>query len=311
MDYERTLPEHRDYERGQKQAALASHWKTHLLHRLSTPRWETRSGPLPLLASPAALAQRALLEWGGNSPREMATFAFETRPGSAAKFIGVAVPKNARPSAYLIYFRHTARANDYPGGAKLLSLGIGDYFEGRMQICRQVAASGKNVAVILPIALHSSGEFESNATFITQCLKEIQNNLFDGADGPLLLACNSDGIIKMNAFLKNCPGLLKKVLAIYDFDGSRVIAARSISLMGQKARVIRYDGEGALKPLLHEPVNIFLARTMTMNPARVPLAHERWISHPNYPQARPDEHWLHHYIPTCMLHHGLSMTPGI
>jgi hypothetical protein len=311
MGIDQVYREPRGPRDGPPKPVQTDYWKTHLLKRLPTPKWETRNSTLPLLAQPVLVGTRLLLDFGGTASREMDTFAFEVRPGSPTRFIGVAVPKGVRPSAYLLYFRHTARENHYPGGARLLSLGIGDYFEGRLQVCRQVSASGKNVAVILPIAIGSSHGFEKDEKFVSQCLKEIQASLFGGADGPLLLASNSSGISNMDAFIKNCPGLMKNVRAIYDLDGSRVVAARSVTLAGLKPRVIRYEGGLQLNTLPGENGSMFLARMMAGNPARVPLPHQRWISYPLYPPKPPDGEWLHYFIPTCMLHHGLAVTPDI
>jgi len=302
--------------REQASSDRAEHFKTHLLRRISTPKWETRDTGIPLLADPKLVAAQELLKWGGRSLNDIDTFAFETRPGSSTKFIGVAARKGGRPNAYLIYFRHSARATDYPGGAGLLSLGIGDYFMGRLQICPQLAASTANVAVILPIAVGSSGEFESNAQFVAQCLKEIQAELFGGSDGPLLLAAYSDGIFRLNSFFKNCRSLMGKVLAVYDFDGSYRRGAESITLADTKARVFRYDGANAVPSLPHESVSLYLARTMAMNPARVPLmmrvqgkqSFDRWKE---FARSINDTDDLHSYIPSCMLHHGLDMTPGV
>jgi hypothetical protein len=73
---------------------------------------------------------------------------------------------------------------------------------------------------------------------------------------------------------------------------------------------------------------------MSQNPCRVPLALSRWRAHPRFGEVRPgahpdartkrgdpmnevrpgnqqDQNYLHHHIPTCMLHHGLMHTPGI
>jgi hypothetical protein len=71
---------------------------------------------------------------------------------------------------------------------------------------------------------------------------------------------------------------------------------------------------------------------MNQNPARVPLALSRWRQHNRFGEVRPgdnprirhkkgdpnneahtpaDFNWLHHYIPTCMLQHGLVSTSGI
>jgi hypothetical protein len=277
---------------------------------LPTPKWQTRASGFPLLSSPELVGSRGLLDFGGKADREMATFAYATRPGSVARFVGVAVPKGAKPSAYLIYFRHTAQDSDYPGGAGLLEMGIGDYFEGRLQVCRQVSASGRTVAVILPIAPRTSGEFETDAAFVSQCLKEIRADLFGGADAPLLLACNSDGILKMDRFIQNCRALIPRVRAIYDLDGSYVKAAKSITLIVDKVRVFRYE-QTQLILMPGETLTAHLTRKMAMNPAHVPLPHPRWISYSFYPPAPPDGNWLHHYIPTCMLHHGLTVTNGI
>lgn len=295
-------------ERGPRPAGA----QKRILRRLPTPKWQGRANPndFPLLASPALVSQREQLDFGGKAGREMVTFAYEARAGSILKYVGVAAPKGTRPSAYLIYFRHSAKESDYPGGAKLLELGIGDYFDGRMQVCRQVSASGKNVAVILPIAPRTSGEFESDTVFVSQCLKEIQADLFGGADAPLLLASNSDGILKMNSFMQNCRSLMPRVRAIYDFDGSFVKAAKSISLVA-KAKVFRYE-QTPLTLLPGETVSAHLMRKMAMNPGHVPLPHQRWTSYRHYPPTgAPDGNWLHHFMPTCMLHHGLAVTGGI
>ncbi|HJQ60483.1 MAG TPA: hypothetical protein VJ890_26495 [Vineibacter sp.] len=310
-EFGRTGREHRDPNRAPTPAPTpaptSEHFKTHLLRQLPTPTWQGRQTGFPLLADPKGFAQREVLDWGGKGDKDVKTYAFETKPGSVTKFIGVAA-WSTRPDAYLIFFRHTALSTDYPGGKDLLEMGIGDYFFGRMQICQQLAASKANVAVILPIAVGSSGEFENNANFVTQCLKEIQASLFGGADGPLLLASYSDGIFRLDSFIKSCRGPLSKVKAIFDFDGSYHVRAGSILLAAPpNTRVFRYDGAHALTKPSNETTELFLARTMAMNPARVPLPRgRRWEKY----QAKfgmSHDGWLHYYIPSCMLHHGLDM----
>jgi hypothetical protein len=291
-----------------------THFRNHLLQRIPTPKWENHGDhDLPLLASPEALRIKRTMMFGGVASRLMATHAFETRPGSTVKYVGVAVPANTVPDAYMICFRHSAQAKDYPGGLGLLTKGVGDYLTGRMQISPQISASGKNIAAVVPVAIGGSGEFEFNEKFITSCLEEIEKELFNISRPlpPLLLYSNSDGIIKMDRFLKNCPKLAAKVRAIYDMDGSHVIAARGITLTGLKARVFRYDGAGALKPAIKEGESEFLSRTMGTNPARVPLPFDRWVNHFRYTGNLNDKNWLHHFIPTCMLQHGLVSTVGI
>lgn len=326
-------PERNERVGGPRGKDPATHWKTHVLQRIATPTWENHGDhDLPLLGAPSALHTRWLIDFGGVANRDMETFAFETRPQSIVKFIGVAVPKGSVPSAYLICFRHSAQQKDYPNGAGLLTKGVGDYLTGRMQFSQQISTSGKDIAVVVPVAIGGSGEFESDQKFISQCLQEIETELFNVSRPlpPLLLASNSDGLLKMARFIQNCPQLVVQVKAIYDFDGSRVIAAAGITLAGGKARVFRYDGSNALQPAKGESELAFLSRTLMANPARIPLPYDRWEKHfrflPNIKQKLADSKtpvneksmwrermhdWLHHFIPTCMLTHGLVNTPGL
>ena len=310
----------------------ATHWRSgHVLRKIPTPKWQTRESNLPLLPAGANLQARWPISFGGVPNAEMVTHAFETKPGSTAKFVGVTVPKGGRPDAYLIYFRHSARSTDYPGDAGLLEMGVGDYLEGRMQLSRQISASGKRVAALVPIAVGGSGEFEVSEGFVRQALKDIDKELYGegGALPPLLLACNSDGITKMNNFIDKCGGLAGATKAIYDFDGSHLKSGPSVHKAGGGTFVIRYDGPAAARPNRGEPQTAFLARMMGAKPARVPLPYDRWGSgtppHGRYKAAseepldpkakdpyREERHnWLHHHIPTCMLTHALSVTPGL
>lgn len=293
----------------------ATYFRTHLLKRITpTPVWQNHGDhDLPLLTLPEDLRTTWIMDFKGAANRAMTTYAFETKPGSTVKYIGVTAPSGSAPDAYLIYFRHSARGSDYPNGAGLLEKGVGDYLEGRMQVSRQISASGKNVAAVVPVAVGGSGEFESSEEFVTKCLQEIDRELTGTTRTlpPLLLASNSDGIQKMNTFLTSCKGLVGKVKAIYDFDGSKVIAARGISLAGViKGRVFRYDGSGALTANQKESEASFLLRTLNSNPARIPLPFSRWVNHGWY-HGTGDPNYLHHFIPTCMLHHGLASTPGL
>ncbi|HEV2554944.1 MAG TPA: hypothetical protein VGV17_14400 [Bosea sp. (in: a-proteobacteria)] len=308
----------------------ATHWRSgHVLRKIETPKWRTRESNFPLLPAGANLQVKWPISFGGIPSADMVTHAFETKPGSTAKFVGVTVPRGGRPDAYLLYFRHSARSSDYPGGAGLLDMGIGDYLEGRMQLSRQISVSGKRVAAVVPIAIGGSGEFETSEAFVRQALRDIDRDLYGGSGAlpPLLLACNSDGITKMNKFIDSCPGLAREVKAIYDFDGSHLKSAPKVHSVGGGAFVIRYDGPAAARPNRGEAQTSFLARMMGAKPARVPLPYDRWGSgtppHGRYKAAsaepadpkakdpyRQERHnWLHHHIPTCMLTHALSVTP--
>jgi hypothetical protein len=48
----------------------------------------------------------------------------------------------------------------------------------------------------------------------------------------------------------------------------------------------------------------------------VPLPKSRWVNHPHYPEfdlnpGWANAWWMHFWIPSCMLAHGLANTDGI
>jgi hypothetical protein len=314
--------------------AKQDYWASHFLRRLPTPKWQTRHENLPTLANPPELQREWRMRFAGGSAREMETYAFEASPKAVVRYIGVAVPKGARPKAWLIYFRHTAQGKDFSGN--LLELGAGDYLVGRMQVVKQIALSGRSVGAIIPVAIGSSGEFAGNQPFVAQCLHEIEASIYGSSTNPpLLAASNSDGIFQLQKFLRGCPALVARLKGVYDFDGSFRVGTGAISLAVKGARTFRYEGAHSPTPENWPPQETeeaFLIRTMNQNPARVPLALSRWREHNRFKEVRPlddpklrhkkgdpnneahnlqDFNWLHHYIPTCMLHHGLVSTPGI
>ena len=150
--------------------------------------------------------------------------------------------------------------------------------------------------------------------FVRECLQQIDVALF-GVNRPLpplLVASNSDGIFKANNFLSNCPGLKKTIKAIYDFDGSFHVDAGGITLVVPGVHTFRYDGAHALRPGPRADKSLFLTTVMGAHPTRVPLPHDRWERHPFHtPASVKDINWLHHHIPSCMLHHGLQRTRSI
>jgi hypothetical protein len=314
--------------------AKQDYWASHFLRRLPTPKWQTRQENLPTLANPNELNREWRLRFSGGSTREMETYAFEAGPKSVVRYIGAVVPKRVRPTAWLIYFRHTAQAKDFSGN--LLEMGAGDYLVGRMQVAKQIALSGKSIGAMIPVAIGSSGEFAGNQPFVTQCLHEIEASIYGSSTKPdLLAASNSDGIFQLQKFLQGCPGLVTRLKGVYDFDGSFRVGTGAITLAIRGARTFRYEGFHSPTPANwppHETDESFLFHTMNQNPARVPLALSRWRDHSSFKEVRPfddpklrhkkgdpnneaqnkkDANWLHHYIPTCMLHHGLVSTPSI
>ena len=316
--------------------ANQDYWASHFLRRLPTPKWQTRHENLPTLANPQELQRTWQIRFTGGATRDMETYAFEASPKAVVRYIGVVVPKGVRPTAWLIYFRHTAQRKDFSGN--LLEMGAGDYLVGRMQVAKQIALSGTSVGAIIPVALGSAGEFAGNQPFVVQCLHEIEVSLYGSSTQPALLAAsNSDGIFQLQKFLHGCPALVSRLKGVYDFDGSYRVGTGAITLAVRGARTFRYEGAHSPTPdqwLPHETEEAFLLRTMSQTPVRVPLALSRWREHNRFKEVRPlddpkvrhkkgdpnnevrkgnqqDANWLHHYIPTCMLHHGLVSTPGI
>lgn len=286
-----------------------------LLRKLDTPVWgDWGWKDLPLLANPPAVRSAWPLQFGGAAKRPMNTYAFATPPGSHVKYIGVASPADCpAPKAYLIYFRHTATPTDYPNEQTMVEKGLGDYLTGRMQIAPQISASGRDVAAVVPMAIGGLGEFESKESFISQCLVEIDSFLTNAERQlpPLLLACYSDGIGKMAEFFKNCPRLRDRVRAVYDFDGMLVSRFRGITLSSIKgAQVTRYVGTTLPARRPKETDEQYLNRNMAAYPSIVPLPRSRWKSY-NVNAVLDDMWWLHYFIPSCMLQHGLTMTTGL
>jgi len=216
------------------------HFKTHFLKRMTpTPTWTKRhpGAVYPVLVDHKALITTWQIKFTTGSPSGMKTFAFRTAPNATVKFLAVAAPEEGPPTAWLIYFRHTAQAKDFKND--LLELGGGDYLFGRMQVVTQIARSGKKIGVIIPLAIGSSGEFAGNQAYVTLCLYGAP------AKRPLLAASNSDSIFQLQKFLQGCPQLVSRLKAIYDFDGSWRVGTGGISLIVKGVRTFRYDGAAA------------------------------------------------------------------
>ncbi len=283
-----------------------------ILRGIGTQEWSVWNPSPPLLANPTALRLDWDIRFGGSPVRAMNSVAFVPASSAKLKAIGVGVPKDCSlPKAYVIFFRHTAKGQDFPNQDFAIKRGIGDYFVGRFQFLNQVSASGKDVAVILPVGINGLQEFTDDEQFITQCLREIDESI-TGTERelpPIAVGCYSDGIGELGKFLKNCPGLASKIVAAYDMDGAIVTRFRDVTLQIPGAQVFRYVGAGGPPRRPQEPHNAYLSRTMVGSPMFVPLPKSRWQSHPNYREYKDGErNWLHYYIPTCMLQHGLAMT---
>jgi len=284
-----------------------------ILRGIGDQDWQQWSPPGPLLSNPQAIRQQWPITFQGAAQRPMVRVAYLTPEKTKVRAVGVAWPEGIVPSAYLIYFRHTAKPEDYPNIDVIIKKGIGDHFVGRSQLPAQISASGKDVAVILPMGVGGLWEFTHDEAFIATCLEEIDHDIcgFDRLLPPLLVACYSDGIGELDKFLTNCTDLASSVAAVYDMDGALVSRFRHVTFNGM-SNVFRYVGTNLPQRFPKEDDAPYLNRTMAGNPAFVPLPKSRWKAHPKFREDKGgDMWWLHHYIPSCMLQHGLASTFSI
>lgn len=270
---------------------------------------------LPQLAGPRDLGSQWDISWGGVATRAVDSWFYECPQHITNRYIGVAVPRGCRqPDAFLLYFHHPIGQDLTPYHSSLgyLNWGIGDYFVGRMQLKRQLALSNKNVAIVIPSPVPSGmGDFQDNETFIEEALLRIASDIKGSpvtALPPLLLAGYSGALEYMDKFSAKAPRIASRVRAVFDFDGAWHVKLRNTTLAQYTAlgaRVFRYQGGVSPLPGTKESPMAF---QMRMNAKSiVPLPFARWRTHPNIRQAAAmgQGWWLHHYIPTCMLYHGL------
>lgn len=291
------------------------------------PGWEPwGSLALPMLSNDKVPEIAWELTFGGSGSRTMSTRAYKCDPAMGTPHIGIGWPAGVtKPSAYLIYFHHSIsqEKGDYKTGAEVFKKGIGDYLIGRMKAMEQVSCSGKNVCVVVPEpTLGGQSAFESNEKLVVEALKEIDADISGGETRdlpPLLLASYSDGLGRMGNFLQNCASLGRTVRGAYDFDGLYVKRFAGITLSGLSnsgAQVFRYVGNSSPAFLPNENKLVYLSRCIHQSPRIMPLFQKRWVNHPLYRQFQSDpvwaaQWWLHFYIPSCMLFHGLANTDSI
>jgi len=259
------------------------------------------------------------------SSRSMNTRAYACDHALGSPHIGVGWPTGVtKPSAYLIYFHHSIgqEGHDYDTGEARFKKGIGDYLIGRMKAMEQVGCSGKNVCVVVPEPIFGGQTaFESNDKLATEALKEIDADLTgETRDLPaILVASYSDGLKRMDNFLNHCPTLSHKVRGIYDFDGLYVKRFADITFSDYAKAgvpVFRYVGNSSPWFNPKETQLAYLTRCISRSPKIIPLPKSRWVSHPRFVEfkANPiwaEQWWMHFYIPSCMLFHGLSETDSI
>jgi hypothetical protein len=274
---------------------------------------------LPQLAAPKQLTTIWDIGFAGEGERPIDFFYYETPKGTKVKYVGVCVPQGVRdPKAYLIYFHHPIHQEPgrYNNDADFLNFGIGDYMVGRMQVMRQLSLSGQDVAIVIPApVLGGRGEFLTDQDFVRDVLKMIDTDILgvemSTGEPPLILAGYSGGLQDIDLFAKGCPSLAKNTRAVFDFDGLWAGNLRHIGLGNfakAGARVLRYSGGASPPPRAKEDKTAFLKRHEAGSPSLIALPIERWTAHSEFHQTKTMAAgwWLHHYIPTCMLQHGLT-----
>ena len=266
------------------------------------------------------------LTFGGASQfRAMDTRAYTCDRAMGTPHVGISWPMGVKkPSAYLLYFHHSIgqEGTDYVPSGVRFKKGIGDYLIGRMKGMDQIAYSGKNVCLVVPEPTFAGqGVFSYNEKLITEALKEIDADLSGETRDlpPLLTASYSDGLERMQHFMENCPSLRRTVKAMYDFDGLYVKRFAKYTLANWAeggARVFRYVGNSS-PPFANKETKLgYLTRCINQSPKIIPLPKSRWVNHPHYDEFTKNPNWanawwMHFYIPSCMLFHGLANTDGI
>jgi len=291
------------------------------------PAWEDWGHKaLPQLSNSKLLEIVWELTFGADGPqRAMSSRAYECDKALGSPHLGIGWPAGVtRPSAYLIYFHHSIgqEAADYASAEVRFKKGIGDYLIGRMRGLDQISWSGKNVCMVVPEPTWGGqGVFDSNEPLVTEVLKEIDADLTGGESRelpPLLVASYSDGLGRLNNFMNSCPNLRRLVRGAYDFDGLYVKRLSDITLAGWAkggARVYRYVGNSSPGFLSkNEDKLAYLNRCL--HQSLIPLPKGRWANHPHFAEfttnaAWAASWWMHFYIPSCMLRHGLANTDSI
>jgi len=291
------------------------------------PKWEDWGyDNLPPLSTDKAPETIWELPFGHTgSPRKMNTRAYACDKAMGTPHVGIGWPDGVtKPSAYLLYFHHSIGQDgaDYASGGARFAKGIGDYMIGRMKGMDSIAWSGKNVCLVVPEPTGSGqGAFENNEKLVTEALKEIDADVTGETRDlpPLLVASYSDGLGRMNSFMNSCPNLSRTVQGMYDFDGLLVTRFAGITLSNWAkggAKVFRYVGNSSPALAPKETRQAYLARCISQPSKIIPLPKSRWVNHPRYAEFTTNavwaaRWWMHFYIPSCMLFHGLANTDSI
>ena len=275
----------------------------------------------PQLASATGIDHDWDIQFGGVPGRKVDAWYYETMPKVKVRYVGVCCPQGVRdPDAYLLYFHHHAKREPgfYQSEIDFLNFGVGDYMIGRMQCIRQLARSGKNVAIVVasPV-IGGQSEFIHDESWVKSLLLRIDSDILGipvKEVPPLMVAGYSSGSEDMQTFLAKCPSLASKVKAIYDFDGGWIgnfNPAQINAASKAGAQALRYMGGGVAELGPKEDVRKYFNRYQGMRPQVIPLPVSRWKAHREFHLSKfasPVGWWMHAHIPSCMLMHALTHT---
>lgn len=273
----------------------------------------------PQLSQPHAVNQRWEVDFGApEGGRDIDFWYYRTQPGTKVRYIGVCAPRNAVDvDAILVFYHHPIHAQHYPSDQVYLDFGVGDYMVGRMQIMRQLALSGRNVAVVVPSpVLGGWGEFGDNQDFVLKVLSRVDSDILGVDNGgtvpPLILASYSGSLEALDTVFTRLPKVARQVRAVYDFDGGIHLGLKHINLgnyAGAGAQVIRYSQGPWIDPKLKVDLDARARAFATRVPSVITMPTSRWKKHGQSANGlRADAQWMHDKMPTCMLQHGLATT---
>jgi hypothetical protein len=292
--------------------------------------WQFPTRDLSLPNSPAGVEDSFSLGFGHVTNVTPLIFLFEMRHIRRPALVAVAVRNGVTTlDRFLLFYHHTISLQnkavydgvEYPFGEAYMKYGFHAYLDGRLKLAYQLAASGSEQTLVLPLPqsgvpeVNELGEFNSNPTVVQGVLEEIggffQRFFNRGLSIPSIASFTighfSSGILHTGTFLKAKGGLAARVEEVYDLDGShsdhsRIFPPTSFRKTGRVVWI--FDQDGTVKDAA--------AVKARAERKQYSLPWDRWdrciepIRPPStLPKFRPT--WLHNNaIPRHMLFHALK-----
>lgn len=238
----------------------------------------------------------------------------------------------------LLFFHHTLGQNDdyknkaYPSDPVYFQLGFKDYLGDKRGMAYQVAASGKEVAMVLPLPQAGVGDnnevgvFDSQPDVVEDVLEELAayfDRRFRSNFGPVSLqnfavGSYSSGILHLGKFLAAGGSLGSKITNVIDIDGSQSDYSKTYppSTFAKKGRAAWTYNQQAVSPSSNQ------FKTLA-GLGQFALPWDRWSKIPGYlpfglkPKKAgakmlsvlyQQQNWIHNFaMPQYCLYHALMM----